>query len=257
MVKSAIPLFEYFKPQNYKHALQVARKKLAAGTPAEMARNSGCLDYDGNFFTITCLNHIFRVSYPTGLVTYENTHLQPSFALQLMMLNNLSRADGTPLTYNFIAYRHLEGGSAFYDAFYKTAITPISSHFGREPALLTEAAKAFGGIPFAQSTGTAVLLYLLPRVPLLFQLWPGDEEISAQANILFDHTANHYLHTEDLAASDYVSRLLIEQSRKKAIQGCYNFLSENKSCARQDFILLEANINDESVGNKCLGRRLF
>ena len=212
MDKSAIPLTANFKPYNYRLALQAAREKLAAGTPAKMANNSGCV-FDNNCFKVICLNHTFTVSYPTGLVTYQESQLQPPMPLQLIMLNYLSRSDGTPLTYNFIPYRDLDGGNAFYDAFFRTAITPITNHFGRQPELLIKAAQPFGGVPFTQSTGTAVLLYLLPRVPLLYQLWPGDEEIPSQANILFDRSANHYLHTEDLA-TDYVSRLLIEQSQK-------------------------------------------
>ncbi|NLZ38378.1 MAG: DUF3786 domain-containing protein [Firmicutes bacterium] len=213
MDNSAIPLTANFEPKNYWVALETAREKLKVGDPVRMANNSGC-EYENNRFKVICLNHTFSISFPEGRVTYQESELQPAMPLQLIMLNYLSRADGTPLTYNFITYRDLDGGTAFYDAFFRTAIKPISDHFGMNPELLIKAAQAFGGVPFPHSTGTAVLIYLLPRVPLLYQLWAGDDEIPAQANILFDRTANHYLHTEDLATADYVSRLLIAQSQK-------------------------------------------
>ncbi|MCR3922374.1 MAG: DUF3786 domain-containing protein, partial [Firmicutes bacterium] len=202
-----IPLAKDFDPQNYHVALTVAREKLAAHCPGQMAQQSGCPYHPTeHYFTVTCLNHPFTISYPAGRVTYQGSELLPPFPLQLIMLNYLSRADGASLTYDYISYRQLDGGQTFYDAFYRTAINPLSIAFGQDPQRLLVVAKRLGGVAVPQTSGYAVLLYLLPRVPLLYQIWPGDEELAAQANILFDHTANHYLHTEDLASCDVVSR---------------------------------------------------
>ena len=216
MQKPAIPLTKDFNPQNYQVALDVAREKFAAGNPMKMAKLSGTLYNEAHSaFTVNCLNHLFTVSYPNGRVTYEDSDLQPPFALQLMMINYLARADGTPLAYDYIPYRDFEGGQTYYGAFVNTAIAPLIDVFGKQPELLETAALAFGGVPLVGMGGNAVLIYLFPRVPLLYQIWPGDDDdqLPAQANILFDRTANHYLHTEDLGACDIVSRLLIAQAK--------------------------------------------
>jgi hypothetical protein len=209
--KPFIPLKAYSDPGNYRIALDVSRETLAAADPALMSARSGCPFDDGiSAFTVTCLDHDFLVSYPGGRVRYAGSNLEPYFSLQIIMINYLARADGTPLSYKYITYRELEGGRVFYDAFFRTAIKPLAEAFGRNPELLPAAAAPFGGAPYRRGTGTGALLFFLPRVPLLFQVWPGDEEFPPGAGILFDATANHYLHTEDLAATDIVTRLLLK-----------------------------------------------
>jgi hypothetical protein len=209
---SAIPLSPYSDPKNYKIAFDISRQNLAGKCPQEMAQKSGCpFVKPTSSFTLLCLDHPFSVSYPEGIVKYLGTELEPYFVLQIMMLNYLARADGTPLSYEFIPYRHLEMGNAFYGAFKKTAITPLAEAFVHNPEKLHEAAIPFNGVPHTHGTGTGVILYLFPRMPLLYKVWPGDDEFPPQANILFDSTANHYLHTEDLAACDVVTRLLAKQ----------------------------------------------
>jgi hypothetical protein len=214
--KPAIPLSKFSDPKNYQIALSLSRENLAAKDPQEMAAKSGCpfVTPTGSF-TVVCLDHPFTVTYPDGVVKYRGTDLEPYFVLQIVLLNYLSRADGTPLSYEYIPYRDLEGGNAYFGAFQKTAIEPLSKTFGRNPEQLHAAAEPFGGIPHTHGSGTGVFLYLLPRVPLLFKLWPGDDEFPAQANILFDKVTNHYLHTEDVAAVDVVTRMLTGELRPK------------------------------------------
>ena len=38
-----------------------------------------------------------------------------------------------------------------------------------------------------------------PRVPLMLQLWEGDEEFPPDGNVLMDPTISGYLSTEDVA----------------------------------------------------------
>ncbi len=208
----AIPLRKYCDPGNYRIALALSRHNLAAGNPVKMAHDSGtAFDPDSSSFKLNCLGHCFNISFPEGNVLHPDTGLVPPVNMQIVILNYLSRSDGTPLSYEYVTYRGLEGGSVYYDAFYRSAIKPLARVFGDSPQEFAAAAALFGGIQVQRGSGTAIVLFFLPRVPLLFQLWPGDEEFSASANILFDATANHYLHTEDLAAMEIVTKLLIKQ----------------------------------------------
>ncbi|MHB8157837.1 MAG: DUF3786 domain-containing protein [Desulfocucumaceae bacterium] len=50
----------------------------------------------------------------------------------------------------------------------------------------------------------------MPRFPIILRLWLPDDEMKGSANILFDSTANHYQHTEDVAVmGELAARLLV------------------------------------------------
>jgi len=70
--------------------------------------------------------------------------------------------------------------------------------------------------------GLQATLFLLPRFPVTVQLWPGDEEMAGSANVLFDASATHYLHIEDIvAAGDQVARFLVRHYELlTATEGC-------------------------------------
>jgi hypothetical protein len=59
-----------------------------------------------------------------------------------------------------------------------------------------------------------VVITALPRVPIAFLLWDGDEELPPDARILFDASVPAYLSTEDavVLAQQAVFRL-IERGR--------------------------------------------
>ena len=218
MTTSAIPLYSYSDPKNYSHVLEMARQELACGSPEDKATRSGCL-FDSNLlaFVVTMLNHQFTVSYPKGQIKYSGNDLEPHFVFQLIMLHYLSRADGTPLSHTFIPYRQLAGGGSYERAFLKRAVQPLAQVFGNCPEMLPRAAAPLGGLPYHKKGVSGTLLYLFPRVPLLYRIWAGDEELPAGANILFDSTANHYLHTEDLAAAQNVTELLVKIHRMRSL----------------------------------------
>lgn len=116
----------------------------------------------------------------------------------IIALHYLVTADGTPLQGEWISYRHLPGGDIYIDPFRRRALTPFLNAFAQQPDRFREAAKALGGCRAAMG-GESAVISVMPRVPLCFVLWPGDDEIPAAANILFDAQAASYLPTEDYA----------------------------------------------------------
>jgi hypothetical protein len=69
---------------------------------------------------------------------------------------------------------------------------------GEGLAAFCRGAERIGGEPIAiGSAGYA--FQALPRIRLAAAYWLGDEELSAQASILFEDTAPHYMSTDGLA----------------------------------------------------------
>ena len=212
-----LPAYEEGELQIYVDAIKEARKAFAAADPGEMAKNSGA-SYQEGAFVFKAMGHLFSVEYPQGRVNFAGTRLEPDVLVQVVFVNYLARARGTPLTYDYISYRDLPGGEAFYDAFNRMAILPIAEVLKDDPGRLAEVAPYLGGEVIEDRTRGEVLFWFLPRVPLRYLAWGGDEEIAPRANILFDSSSKIYLHTEDLAGAGhyltgYILNLLKRQDK--------------------------------------------
>jgi hypothetical protein len=183
---------------NLEETLKQAKDKFARLDPSETADKAGAnwLPRE-KALQITMLGEEYRVTHPDGQV-WSVEGEAASIYLAIIILHYLLTADGTPLTGSWIAYRHLPGGDIYIDPFNKRAVLPFLKTFGERPDEFKKAASALGGSEQKMS-GISMVITVLPRVPICFTIWPGDEEMPASANILFDEAASHYLPTEDYA----------------------------------------------------------
>ncbi len=175
-----------------------AVKSFSGLDPALTAERAGA-DFDSESRTIILpfVDQEYSVEHPSGRITDQNGKPASQY-LAIIILHYLATADGTPLTGRWIAYRHLPGGDIYIEPFKKRAVNPFLKTFGDRPEQFRRAAAAIGGFETSMS-GISMVIPVLPRVPICFVLWPGDEEISGSANILFDEAAPSYLPTEDYA----------------------------------------------------------
>ncbi len=177
---------------------QEAENSFSSLDPAQAAEKAGA-DYDKTkkIITLPFINEEYRVEHPSGIVTTSDDSPASQY-LTIIILHYLVTADGTSLTGRWIAYRHLPGGDIYNEPFKKRAIYPFLKTFGENSEQFRKAAAAIGGFEVSMS-GISMVIPVLPRVPICFVLWPGDEEIQSSANILFDEAAASYLPTEDYA----------------------------------------------------------
>lgn len=205
------PVGEYFR------AFDNSRKALRAGNPQEMSGKSGALYRpEDKAFYLDSLGQQLKITYPEGEVTFRDSGQAPNWEWQLVVLNYLSRANGTALTGQLKNYRDLEGGNSFFAAFKRHSMDRICEQFGSlQPETVAKFCHILGAE--VESAGKIKAVFpFLPRFPVTLFLWLADEELSASANILFDYTANHYLHTEDIAVAgsliaDFLSALALDK----------------------------------------------
>ena len=77
------------------------------------------------------------------------------------------------------------------------AVAPLVNAMGKNPALLVSTVCILGS-PKRQYGDASVMTDAFARVPITFVLWKGDEEVSANGNILFDANISGYLYAEDI-----------------------------------------------------------
>jgi len=217
-----LPIYPYMKglrdeePYSAATGFAYSLKRFSSLAPDEIAENSGSTyDPGASTPTIVSLGRAISVQHPRGDVFFADSRLRPVWDWCFILLNYLGRADNTPLTGELISYRETDQGQVFYSAFYKSTIFPLVERLAGEDAKRIEKIKRacadLGAVVWGTNYITAVFS-LFPRFPVTVKIWPKDEELPGSANILFDSSANHYLHTEDIAGvGGLVSRFLISQ----------------------------------------------
>ncbi|MDW7651195.1 MAG: DUF3786 domain-containing protein [Bacillota bacterium] len=186
-------------PYNLDETMDVARREFSQKPALEMAANSGCLyDLDKQRFTVPFLGENYTVTYPDGIVKMANEITEAPLITAILLLHYLTQASGIELSKNWISFKELQGGGIYIEPFQHRAVIPFVKNFGARPTEFARAAEKLGG-ERAQHGDIAYIIPALPRVPILYILWQGDEEFPPNGTILFDNFANAYLHTEDYA----------------------------------------------------------
>lgn len=187
---------------NYRPALELARKALLALDPTTVAQRSGAeliRGQGGAECRLKLLGRQHRVPIPEARVYDLATGAEAGTSATLVVLHYLADADGSPVTHQWVPFRGLPGGNVYERAFRQQCLDPLVAAFGPDPDALPPAAEALEG---ARGTmgDLSYTFQALPHLPMACVLWRSDEEQGAEANLLFDAVAPHYLPTEDLAA---------------------------------------------------------
>jgi hypothetical protein len=183
--------------ETYGPALEKALQAFSQLEP-QVAASCAAVSYGENAFQIRFLGAEYAVHWPDGKIQQVGGEGEPDIATCILLLHYVLTADGTPLADKWIAFRNLPGGLGYDAAFQGRANLRLAGAFGKNKTAFETAARALGGENL--SFGDAAYCFrLLPRVWLAVVLYLADDEFPANANVLFDAAASHYLPTEDLA----------------------------------------------------------
>jgi hypothetical protein len=184
---------------DYQMSFDLAAKELAQMKPEEVADRAGLEAPEDGVLRLNYFGRPVRVSLEPAVVEHLDDGPEIPLAEKALVLHYLARADGRPITGEWITYREVESGEFYWSAFVKRAKAPLVGFFGHQPKKLLELAPKVGGRPTEQTADVTVIIQAFPRVELLLQLWEGDDEFPAEGNVLFDRSIGGYLSTEDIA----------------------------------------------------------
>ena len=181
---------------DYAAAFELAAEKLRSLEPARVAENGGArLEADG--LELDFVGQRIRVGLDPVLISGPNG-AEVGLTDQVLILHYLTKADGRPITGEWIAYREIPGAQAYHPVFHKRAMAPLIAGFGERPELLLELTRDLPASP-GQGGDAAVIIQALPRVPLMLQVWKADEDFGAEAGVLLDRSIPGYFSAEDVA----------------------------------------------------------
>jgi len=158
---------------------------------------------DPERYFITLLN----TEYVVKLADKQIFPIQPGspsapaeFLEQLCLLAYLINAQNLPLANKLVKVEALPSGQFFFRGLHSLPTRKLEKAFGRRPEDLYQTTEHFDA-KRREFGDASIELLVLPRLPLTFVIWGGDDEFDARASILFDQTAAVHLPLDALLAA--------------------------------------------------------
>jgi hypothetical protein len=178
----------------YGVALERLKAELARHSPQVVAERTGAERVDDEILLLRCLGRDYRIDFLEGDV-WTATGEPVDEHLAILLLLYLTEARGGALEGQWIAFEQISGGAGYVGSFRGRVLGPLLRTFGKRPESLFEAASGLDASPLAMGDA-AVSVRALPRVPIAFVLWAGDDEFAPSASIVFDASIEGYLDAE-------------------------------------------------------------
>jgi hypothetical protein len=192
-----------------------AQAKLRRSDRAVVAQRSGAVLDDDGCLRVEFLRREYVIDDTEWTVKRADDGVAPPSLMQSLILTYLYTADGTPPIDRWLGFRELPNGLFYAPAFQSYTGAELIRALAGDAAAFKSAGERLQGMGLA--IGDAGYVFpVLPRLKLAVVMWAGDDEFPAQAQVLFQESAPHYLITDGLAI---VGSLLIGQIVKAARHG--------------------------------------
>lgn len=206
---------------NYRVAYDKYWQDLKKKAPEEItAHLAVTYNSDIHQFSVTFFNSEYVLDCNTETIYRKRDGHVPDIVASILMLNYLAYAkspQGTPK--KWVSLKELpNGGMLFYPAFHKNSIIGLIKAFGSQSQQLLACASSMGGTPSVFGDAS-VIFQAFPEISLCVIVWEGDEEVRANATILFEPSIVQLLHIESaIGLGMYLSSQLIGR-RKSCLNG--------------------------------------
>lgn len=172
--------------------------------PDAVAQRAICqYDSDSGCYYLEFINCQYTVD-PGERAIYsvndDEENVPVGFLDQLAMLAYLINVSEKPIANKHASADKLPGGQFFFRGPHVLPTAKLEQTFGLGPELLVEEGLKLGGKELDHGDG-AIELFVLPKVPVYFIVWAGDDEFGVKASILFDATAADQMPLDALLAA--------------------------------------------------------
>ena len=172
--------------QSMDEAIKALQKKIAGIDLALAAERVGGEYRDGRL-TIRTLGKPFSMDDQGRM--YADIHIHGWIAIP--MIRYVLESAGKPLSGRWVPLRELKGGQDWYRLFEQRGEKAVKQLADSYPELFEDMIHLFNGRR-AEGHFDAdidIVLYPLPKVPMMISYWKPDEGLSSELNIFFDDTA--------------------------------------------------------------------
>jgi len=186
---------------NYETAHRLAREALARLDFKKQCERAGALvlsDSGVPECRLRFLSRDYLIAHPDGKVSFADGRDEVPLWEKIMILHYLAHARGTGETGELISFQEIPDARLYYPNFVKRTSGILVNAFGNRPEAFMEAAQELGGTPCPEIGKYALTILVFPRVSYYVVMWPGDEELPPEFNMVFDRSIVDYLPCEDI-----------------------------------------------------------
>lgn len=122
------------------------------------------------------------------------------FAVILILHYLVRRIKGLPQPANaWVSFKELSGIEGYGPAFRKRVVEPVIRKYGKNPKAIFSAGEGRLRIKqFSGASDAGIVVEVFEGVPVLVEIWSGDEEFGPEANMLFDKSIRDVFCIEDI-----------------------------------------------------------
>ncbi len=176
--------------------IEEARNTLQTRAPEEIVERSGC-EFDDGRYRLDFMERTYTLDQALT-VRRADTGDEAAAFMQSIILMYLATADGTPPFAHWISFHELPDGQFYEQAFRGYSGEELVRGLNGDIEAFQRASLKLHGEPIR--LGDAAFAFrILPRLRFAVVMYAGDEDFPAQARVLFEATAPHYLSTDGLA----------------------------------------------------------
>jgi hypothetical protein len=171
------------------------KQEVAAMDLSSAADRLGSEFSDGKL-TVRCLGKEFSIDGRGNLITDIHVHAW----IAVPVLNYILYGTGVPVSGDWVPFRELAGGQTWHQLFEQRCEKPLKEVADNYTDLFRDMMRLFEGrqVENHYAADVSLVLYPLPKVPVLICYWKPDEAFESDLNIFFDATADQHLNIESI-----------------------------------------------------------
>jgi hypothetical protein len=150
----------------------------------------------GETLVIQCLGKDFEIDRYGNVLSQCHTHAWFS----LPLLDYVLHSRGEECAGRWVPFRELEKGATWSGLFEQRCEKPLKQIADAYNDLFEDLVRMFSGASSFNkfNADISVVLYPLPKVPILICYWKPEDDIGSKLHVFFDDTAEKNLHIESL-----------------------------------------------------------
>ncbi len=159
-------------------------------------------------YSVKFLTDEYTVDLSAKIILSLSCNVPAKDFLSIIILHYLvSKINGIPkLKGEWVSFKQLAGGQGYFDAFKKRVLDVILKKYGKRPEQILNLIDTLKAKK-TQIADFSIVFDSFEGVPVLLEIWAGDDEFGPETNMLFDKNISDIFCTEDIVIiAEFIAR---------------------------------------------------